>query len=317
MSPSIDIIIVNWNAGGQLHKCIESIAITQNSHITLNRVVIVDNASTDDSLFDIENSSLPIFIIRNKENRGFSAACNQGAQDSRADYLLFLNPDTILYTDSITLPVVFLASKENYGVGIIGIQLIDETEHISRSCARFPTVGVFFTKMMGLDRIFPVFFPSLLMNEWNHSSNREVDHVIGAFYMIRRSLFVSLGGFDERFFVYLEDLDLSYRARQTGWKSYYLADAQAFHKGGGASEQIKATRLFYSLRSRIQYGYKHFGFLSATGLWIGTLSLELIVRLVLAVGHGSKKELQETMQGYVLLYQSIPSVLKDLKIWKE
>ncbi len=101
------------------------------------------------------------------------------------------------------------------------------------------------------------------MLDWDHRQNREVDHAMGSFFLVRNILFKKLQGFDERYFVYLEDLDFSLRAKQAGFVSYYFTDAAAYHKGGGTSEQIKARRLFYSLHSRILYWYKHFNWAAA------------------------------------------------------
>ena len=310
-SKCIGIIIVNWNAGNQLCECLESIKTVRKDDFMLSSVVVVDNASTDGSADGLEDIDLPLVIIRNAQNLGFAAACNQGAKWSNAEYLLFLNPDTRLFEDSLIKPVAFMEQPQNKEVGIIGIQLVDETGQISRTCARFPAPGMFFTKMLGLNMLFPRYFPSHFMSEWDHGEIREVDQVMGAFFMIRRNLFDTLGGFDERFFVYFEDLDLSYRANNAGWKTVYLADAQAYHKGGGTSEQVKATRLFYSLRSRILYGYKHFGWPSATLLTAGTLFLEPFSRLALAIGRGSGREAKETLKGYAMLWQEIPKLLRN------
>jgi GT2 family glycosyltransferase len=145
------------------------------------------------------------------------------------------------------------------------------------------------------------------MTAWDHAENRQVDHVIGAFFLVRRSLFESLGGFDTRFFVYLEDVDFSLRASHAGWSSFYLAEAQAYHKGGGTSEQVKATRLFYALRSRILYGYKHFRWTAATGILLTTLLLEPFVRLGFAIMRGTMTEVRETLQAYCLLWSTFPA----------
>jgi len=306
--PNIDIIIVNWNAGKQLYNCLKSIVKTRKDNYILNRVVIVDNASTDGSIDDLGNLGLPLEIIRNKENIGFAAACNQGAKNSKADYLLFLNPDTRLFENSLVVPIRFMERPDNRNVGIVGIQLVDESGQVCRTCARFPTPGRFFSKMLGLDRLFPRVFPSHFMSEWDHGETREVDHVIGAFFLVRRHIFESLSGFDERFFVYLEDVDFSYRAFQKGWKTVYLADAQAYHRGGGTSEQVKAARLFYSLRSRILYGYKHFSFVPATFLLLATLFIEPISRLILAITRGSIGQVIETLAGYCRLWSNIPAL---------
>jgi GT2 family glycosyltransferase len=306
---SIDIIIVNWNAGQQLRECLESIITVDKEGFEIYNVVIIDNASSDGSLDSLEELKLPLIIIRNKENLGFAFACNQGAINSKADYLLFLNPDTRLSEDSLKVPITFMEQPENQHIGIVGIQLVDEEGRVNRTCARFPTPGRFFAKMLGLDRFFPRVFPSHFMLEWDHCDSREVDQVMGAFFLVRRPLFKMLNGFDERFFVYFEDLDFSLRARQLGWSSYYLAGAQAYHKGGGTSE-IKAKRLFYSLRSRILYGYKHFSWTAATMLMLGTLFVEPLSRIVLAIAHGSSSEIVETCRAYRMLWNSMPQWMK-------
>ncbi len=103
--PTVSIIIVNWNSGGQLGKCLASIAATANDAYRIERIVVVDNASKDGSADGIEKRDLRVCVIRNPANRGFAAACNQGATGSEADYLLFLNPDTRLFPDSRLLAI--------------------------------------------------------------------------------------------------------------------------------------------------------------------------------------------------------------------
>ena len=309
MSALVDIIIVNWNAGVLLRDCLQSIEEARREGYEFGRVVIVDNASTDGSLDGLASAALPLQIVRNAENKGFAAACNQGAQGSHADYLLFLNPDTRLFADSLAKPLAFMEAAQNQAVGICGIQRIDARGEVSRSCARFPTPGMFYSKTFGLDKLFPGFFPSHFMGEWRHEESSAVDHVIGAFFFVRRRLFERLDGFDERFFVYLEDLDFSRRASLSGWGSYYLADAQAYHKGGGTSDQVKARRLFYSLRSRILYGYKHFSRGQATLLLLATLLLEPLSRLAHNALRGSFKDARETLGGYRMLYGALPEMI--------
>jgi len=308
---SVDIITVNWNAGRQLHDCLSSIVVNRCNAATLNRVIVVDNASSDDSLSGLESLELPLGIVRNTENKGFAAACNQGARTGTSEYLLFLNPDTIMDDMSLDVPIEFMARKENSGVGIVGIQLVDESGIVSRTCTRFPTPLMVFFAITGLDKLFPERFMSYFMSEWGHGESRQVDHVIGAFYLVRRSLFEALDGFDERFFVYLEDLDFSYRTRSAGWSCYFLAEAKAFHKGGGTSDQVKARRLFYSLRSRILYGYKHFNRGVAFLLMLGTLFLEPLIRLAMCAVRCSGTQALETVHGYAMLWMSAGSIMKS------
>lgn len=313
MNGRLDIIIVNWNSGDQLYKCLSSIELTEKENFTLNKVIVVDNASTDNSIEGLENINIPLQVIRNTSNRGFAAACNQGTKNSKSDYILFLNPDTELYKNSLSDALKFMQKPENSNFSICGIQLLDNYGKVSRTCARFPTTKIFASKMLLLNKLFPKIFPSHKMSEWDHCNTQEVDQVIGAFFLIRRKLFEQLGGFDERYFVYFEEVDLSYRAYKLGYKNIYLASVQAYHKGGGTSERVKATRLFYSLRSRILYGFKHFNPLSAWMLFFATILIEPFSRLILAVLHHSFKEAKETIQGYLMLIKDLPNIVRKIK----
>lgn len=310
--PSIDIVIVNWNAGEQLQTCLESIAAARHDTYELQRVVVVDNASSDGSADTLQLPGVPLVAIRNGENRGFAAACNQGIRGSSSDFVLLLNPDARLFEDSLSKCLQFLSRPENSKVGILGPQLLDERGGIARSCARFPAPKMFLAKVLSLNRLLPRVFPDQLMTEWDHTESREVDHVIGAFFLFRRQLLLQIGGFDERFFVYLEDLDLSLRAYEAGWRTYYFAEAQAFHKGGGCSEQVKARRLFYSLQSRVLYGFKHFGIFKGILLLLLTFFIEPVSRAGSAAARLSAAVVVETVQGYALLYRALPRILKTI-----
>lgn len=298
MELTIDIIVVNWNSGIQLQQCIDTLTSP-----SIQQIIVVDNASTDGSERMLTKHP-GVTLIRSPENQGFGKACNLGAQQAKAKYLLFLNPDAALYPATLVKGLTYMQDPANAKVGICGVQLVDESGHIARSCARFPTVGGFVAHTVGLDRTFPRI--GHFMSEWPHDTTREVDHVIGAFFLVRRALFESLGGFDERFFVYLEDLDFSFRAIQAGWRTVYLADVQAFHAGGGTSNQVKARRLFYSLRSRLLYADKHFSAGGATLVFLATLLLEPLSRTALALARRSWPALTETWAGYAMLWRWLP-----------
>lgn len=314
MNVSLEIIIVNWNSGHFLHDCLRSIATAEKDSIGLLRVVVVDNASTDNSLGEAGDFPLSLTTIRNSKNGGFAAACNQGAKGSQADYLLFLNPDVRLFENSLTKPLAFLEQPDNRKIGILGIQLVDERGNVSRRvCARFPSARNFFIKMFGMDRLFPKTCEQIVLSEWGHFDSRVVDNTTGAFFLVRRHLFEELGGFDQRFFVYLEDLDFSLRARRAGWTDFYLAEAQAFHKEHGSSEKAKAARVFHWLRSRILYGYKHFSWWLATALLLSTLFVEPIARLGLALYHRSVREALATLEAVSRLWVSVPSMLAEAR----
>jgi N-acetylglucosaminyl-diphospho-decaprenol L-rhamnosyltransferase len=309
----LDIVIVNWNTGSRLRDCLLSITPAVPAPILcLRQCIVVDNASEDDSANDLERLLLPLAMIRNHENKGFAYACNQGAKAGKSEYILFLNPDSRLFPDSLVKPLCFLDEKRNEKVGILSIQLINGNGVIHRNVARFPTPKSLFFQMLGLDRLWPRHFPSHFMTDWDHRDSREVDQVTGAYYLVRRGVFEKLKGFDERFFMYYEDLDFAFRAKYAGWKSYFLADAQALHDGGGASNQVKAKRLYYVLGSRVLYIAKHYGALSATIILIASVLVEFWVRLGWSLANLSKQNFMATIQAYRMFLRAMPRLLRDL-----
>ena len=305
MSAHADIVIVNWNSRHYLAECLTS--IREFGGDVVKRVTVVDNGSTDQSL-EIDGHGLPLEIVRTGENLGFAKACNLGAARSQAEYILFLNPDARLTEGVLTRVLNFMESEDAAATGICGVRLLDEFGETHRHCARFPIWRTYLGKALGLDGRIPALFPGHFMVEFDHESNRAVDQVIGAFFFVRRALFDKLGGFDERFFVYFEEVDLSLRAKQAGWTTWYLADAAAFHKSGGSSEQVKATRLFYSVRSRMLYALKHFSIAEAAVVIAVSVLLEPISRVALAVLHRSMAEALNTIRGYGMIWKALPEV---------
>jgi N-acetylglucosaminyl-diphospho-decaprenol L-rhamnosyltransferase len=301
MQPTLDIVIVNWNTGDALRRCVKSIGGADRTGLTINRLVIVDNASTDGSCERLDVEDLPITIQRNAVNRGFAAACNQGAAGSTAEYFLFLNPDTMLFRDSLTRPIEFMEREQNRTVGICGVRLVDDTGRQTISCARFPTAMMFFGKATGLSRLAPKLIEPQLMSATECRVTRVVDQTIGAFFLVRRELFEALGGFDERFFVYFEEVDFAICARRRGYASVFLAEATACHSGSVSSSQVKAVRLFYSLRSRLIYGRKHYSWVGNVMLWAVTFGVEFPMRLGRALLAGSVDDTADTARGYQML----------------
>lgn len=297
----VDVVIVNWNAGTQLLECVDSVILYGQAFV--GQIIVVDNGSIDGSETTVEH--LPnVSLIRAGVNLGFGKACNRGAAHANSEFILFLNPDARLYPDSLINVLNFMQKPDNATVGICGVQLIDEQGHVARSCARFPSASGFVAHAIGLDRIIPAL--GHFMSEWDHATTRQVDQVIGAFFLIRHGVFDAIQGFDEQFFVYFEEVDVAYRAKQLGWSSCFFADAQAFHAGGGTSDQVKAKRLFYSLRSRILYAFKHFKPLAATAVLLATLFIEPVSRSALAIGRRSWTSLQETWTAYGMLLRWLP-----------
>ncbi|MEI6148071.1 MAG: glycosyltransferase family 2 protein [bacterium] len=309
MNPDIDIVIVNWNTGPQLRACLESIATSNQSSFLLRRVVVVDNASTDASLVGLPADRIPLLILRNPFNRGFAAACNQGAADSRSQFILFLNPDTSLDVGTLAEVLQHAGHPDRAHTGIFGIRLRDENGRNACSVAHFPTPAVLFSEMTGLARLLPRHFPSHFMTDRDPTVSGTVDQVIGAFFLVRGEVFSALHGFDERFFVYFEEVDFSLRALISGWSSWYDGEVSAFHAGGGASGQDKAARLFYLTQSRILYAFKHFDFTWALGIMAGTLAVEPWLRVVQRLGGRADMTGVQIIRAYARLGRAAPSLL--------
>jgi len=303
----LSIIIVNWNAGIQLKECLDSVLAYSKG--VVSRIIVVDNGSTDGSADAVAH--LPgVEVIRTGKNLGFGAACNIGAEVGDAPYILFLNPDTRLEADSLSVPLAFMAQPENAKVGICGIQLVDEQGTVSRTCAKYPTLGRLVCSALGVDKLPGLHGSGVHMSDWDHLNCRQVDHVMGAFYLMRRDIFERVGGFDERFFVYLEDVDLSKVVNDRGFGIWYLTSAQAFHAGGGTSRQVKVHRLFYSLRSRLLYGFKHFPRWQAWLLVGVTNLLEPFTRSVWCLLRGDVAGVKHTWAAYRMLWRSMGHILR-------
>lgn len=298
MTGSVHVIIVNWNTGRYLHECLESIAGADQRDVTIARVTVVDNASSDASAEGLEHLALPLELIRNSRNVGFGAACNQGAAASSADYLLFLNPDTRLLGDTLAMVTRWMARPSSQNIGICGVQMVDAGGAPAISCARFPTLRVMIGKMTGLHLVAPRVFPGHHLRPSEIPDSRLVDQVIGAFFFVRRDLFERLGGFDTRYFLYFEEVDFALRARRLGAHSYFLGDAIVHHAANVSSDRVRDQRLYHSLRSRRLYARAHWSPWQAGLLVVLSLTLELVTRLVRAALRRDMAELSATACAY-------------------
>jgi N-acetylglucosaminyl-diphospho-decaprenol L-rhamnosyltransferase len=299
--PRVDVVIVNWNAGRYLRECLMSLADSMSTNFELGAVVVVDNASTDDSLAGLEDVPLPLRVVRNRRNRGFGAASNQGAGEGNSEFILLLNPDTRVLPDTLDLTVAFMADPANREVGICGARMVNDDGTDEFSCWRFPTFRMWAAKITGLAHLFPGSIQLQRMTNEEVGGSGVVDQVIGAYNLIRRSVFESLHGFDERFFMYLEDVDLAFRARELGYSSYFLSDVPVYHVGRVSSEQVRGRRVFYLLRSRTEYARKHWPRWQSTLLATLILFVEFPARgFVAAAGRGgTAKEVGEAASRYV------------------
>ena len=297
---TLDIIFVNWNSGELLNNSLTSIEKANTNNLLIN-IIVVDNNSSDDSLKRI-TSKVKYHLIKQNENIGFAKACNVGLRQSSSKYILFLNPDTEVRENTFQKAITKMENNNN--ISVLGVKYIDDNGNIAQSCSRFPKTRYYFYDIIGLSKIYPkLFHHSTLMMDMDFSKSAFVDEVSGAFYFCRKSVLESVGGFDERFFVYYEELDLSYRIIKNGGAIFYDADNEIYHKGNGITEQVKAKRLFYSLRSRIKYSFKNDTKVNAVILFLLTMFVEPFSRLLYLIVGGRFSEIKDLVTGYSYLYQ--------------
>jgi N-acetylglucosaminyl-diphospho-decaprenol L-rhamnosyltransferase len=292
----IDVVVVNWNSGNDLTRCLASLARNSNAGLVA-QIVTVDNGSRDGSAVEPAEYPVPLLIDRAGRNLGFAAAANRGAARGDAPYILFLNPDTVVHDGALAAALGGFGP----GIGLVGLRQLDASGRARRSCSRFPTPLAFWLRALGLDRLpgFADYAP--FMPEPPQGQSRRVDQLMGACLLLRRDLFTALGGFDERFFLYFEDVDLALRARRGGSSSWFEAAGTVTHRGGGSSRQVPARRLCLSLASRLAYAHKHFSRLGFFSVALCTLLVEPWTRLVFAVARRGPGAAFDVMAGYALL----------------
>lgn len=304
----LDIVIINWNSVLQLTECLDS--MFQNNAPEDVSVFVVDNSS-DAGQTQFHTHPALVELVNPGRNLGFGGGCNLGAAQGNAPFILFLNPDIYFFSDTLTKLLAFLKSgKLPDSAGIAGVQLVNLDGSIQKNVARFPEFKDLFPRMLGLDRLLPGLFKPHYARDMDYTQSQFVDQVPGAFFLIKRPVFEQMGGFDKRFFMYYEDVDLSYRAHLAGWKSYYLAEIAVKHIGGGTTASIQGRRLFYSMRSRILYVGKHFGILKAGLVLLGILLLEFPVRLIRSLLRLSMLDLFNTIKALALLLINFPAMFK-------
>ena len=297
----VDIVIVNWNSGAYLKKCIDSIFIEQNKAF-IDRVILIDNNSIDNSIQSISPNNKIEWVI-NTSNLGFSKACNQGFRLCNAPFVLLLNPDTVLFENTIKDCIGFM--QVNNSIDILGCRLLNDEGYTTPTCSRFPTALHIFFDATGFSKIAPaVFTPATIMTDWKHDGSRYVDQVMGAFMFMKKNIFEKNGYFDERFFVYYEEVDFSKRVASCGGKTFYNHSISAIHSGEGTTQSVKGFRLFLNLQSRLLYARKNFTDLGYTLVWFSTFFIEPVSRIIFLLLKARWHELPELFKGYKLLVKN-------------
>lgn len=256
----LSVIIVNYNVKHFLEQCLCSVQKAITSSTIEAEIVVIDNNSSDNSFEYLSPSFQCVKFIRNAENVGFSKACNQGFKLSAGKYVLFLNPDTIVPEDCLKRSISFFESHSE--AGAVGVKMIDgHGMFLKESKRAFPSPVTSLFKLFGFATLFPKskLFSKYHLGFLDENRNHEVDVLAGAFLMVRREVLQQLNGFDEIFFMYGEDIDLSYRIQQLGFKNYYLADTCILHFKGESTRKgsLNYIRMFY--RAMSIFVSRHYG----------------------------------------------------------
>ncbi len=254
---TLSVIIVTFNSGPYLRRCLRSL---ETNLAGLDwEACVVDNASQDGSLDQIQSEFPWVRLIANSKNLGFAPAVNQGLRQTTGRYVLWLNPDAELLDKGFGILLRYL--EEHPAVGILGAQLKNPHGDRQLSCRSFPSYRTaFFHRYALLSRLFPSnrWSRAYLHSDWSGDRIQEVDWVSGACLLHRREVSDHLEGVDERFFMYCEDVDFCLRAKQKGWATFYHPAAQVLHQIGGSTRQIRRRMTLERHRSMWRYYRKHF-----------------------------------------------------------
>ncbi len=273
MSAILSTIIVNYNAGSLLRGCVGSLL-----QCPLDiQIIVVDNASTDDSLESI--TGLPVQIIRNDRNAGFAAACNAGVSAATAPFLLFLNPDTHFEPGALTILLDALSSDRKAGMAG-GLLINPDGSEQAGGRRAVPTPWRSFVRAFGLVRFsnrWPrLFFDFHLHRQPLPEGNVEVEAISGACMLVSREAIRDVGGWDERYFLHCEDLDWCMRFRQKGWKILFVPNAKIHHALGACSRKRRVFVEWHKHRGMMIFYRKFFRHqypaglmaLVAAGVWM-------------------------------------------------
>ena len=271
----ISIIILNWNTRDLLSKCIDS--LVQHTRELEPEIIVVDNASTDGSQAMLKEKYPNIRLITNSHNVGFARGNNQAMQAARGDFFLLWNSDAFATPGAIQ-SLLQLAEKEPKAA-IVGAQLRNPDHSFQASHSRFPNLWREFLILTGLGRmLLGHAYPSL--GPEDEKGPQIVDYVEGACLLVRRQAFQEVGGLDDGFFMYAEEVDWCYTMANRGWQVWYQPEAKVVHLGGASSAGRRTYREADLYRSRIRFFRKHYGGRSAQVLKIQIYTLTALKTVV-------------------------------------
>ena len=254
---TISVVIVNYNVEFFLEQCLNS--VTKAIEGIDGEVFVVDNNSLDNSVEMVKAKFPNVKCIENKQNVGFSKANNQAIELSDSKYILLLNPDTVVEETTFRKVIDFMESHPD--AGGLGVRMVDgKGRFLPESKRGLPTPNVAFYKIFGLSRIFKKSpkFNRYHLGYLDEFKNHEIDILSGAFMLMRSETLDKIGLLDETFFMYGEDIDLSYRIQLGGWKNYYCSDTTIIHYKGESTKKSSVNYVFVFYRAMVIFAQKHF-----------------------------------------------------------
>ncbi len=278
----LSIIIVNYNVKYFLEKCLNStLAACKNIDA---EIFVVDNNSSDGSKEFFFDKFSSVKFIWNKENVGFAKANNIALRQCSGEYILFLNPDTIVPEDCLEKCLAFCKTKKN--IGALGVHMVDGKGNFLKESKRaFPGLATAFYKLIGLADLFPTSktFAKYYLGDLDEHTTNEVDVLAGAFMLHPKKVLDEVGSFDEQFFMYGEDVDLSYRIQKAGYKNYYFAETTIIHFKGESTKagDLNYVKHFYGAMAifvKKHYSgskYKFFIFFIQFAIWLRAIPLTI------------------------------------------
>ncbi len=274
MTPDISVLIVSWNVRDLLLDCLAALPEAVGDDFS-HEVIVVDNASSDGTVEAVQQAFPDVRVIANAENRGFTGGNNQALAAARGRFLFLLNPDTKPQPGSIAQLARYL--DDHPDVGMVGPRLRYGDGSPQSSRRRFPTLPVLFTESTVVQQYLPGLglFARYTLADLPDDIPQEVDWLVGAALMARRQVYEQIGGLDEGFFMYSEELDWCHRAKDAGWRIAYEPAAEIIHYEGKSSEQAVARRDIAFFSSRVCYTRKYHG-----AFWAGVLRWWLLATFV-------------------------------------
>lgn len=262
-APKIDVVIVSWNVCGALQKCLESLQTLVSQEV---RVVVVDNASVDASADMVRRDYPRVRLIQSPRNIGFAAANNLALQGSSADYLVLLNPDAYVSSNFFQELEVFFAAHP--AAGVVGGKILNQDSSLQQSVRGWPSVWSSVLDSLKLLRRLPGLASDYLKPRFEYDRAQPVEQVMGACFAVRGSVWRSLGGFDEHFFVWFEEVDFCKRASEQGSEVWYDPQLIVHHLGAASFKQLDPLKRHSMFnRSLVYYVRKHKGKAAAAAVW--------------------------------------------------